>query len=90
MLTKVLPSIKEKWPRNHSPGIIHVGLQHDNAPVHFSEDEPALVEAAQSANNDERWAFHLKEQPANSPDTNIHDLGFFNSLQSPHWKRRRT
>jgi hypothetical protein len=85
-LTKVLPAIKEKWPRNHNPGVINVGLQHDNAPVHFAKTEPAFVAAAHPANNDERWQFHLKEQPANSPDTNILDLGFFNSLQSIHWK----
>ncbi|ETN16090.1 hypothetical protein PPTG_21862, partial [Phytophthora nicotianae INRA-310] len=27
-------------------------------------------------------------QPANSPDLNANDLGFFNSLQSPQYKKR--
>ena len=30
----------------------------------------------------DRWDLRLINQPANSPDTNILDLGFFNSIQS--------
>ena len=33
------------------------------------------------------WQFKLKDQPANSPDCNILDLGFFRALQSLQFQR---
>jgi hypothetical protein len=73
MLEKVLSAIKQKFPRNHAPSI-HIGIQHDNAPSHFKGDDPRW----QAATNQELvWRFYLKEQPANSPDTNVLDLVSF-------------
>jgi hypothetical protein len=81
MLQKVLPAIKQKFPRNHAPSI-HIGIQHDNAPSHFKGDDPGW----QAATNQEMvWRFYLKEQPTNLPDTNVLDLGFFASIQALQW-----
>jgi hypothetical protein len=59
-----------------------IGIQHDNAPSHFTEDDPQWVNLVQ---NDPYFRFSLKQQPPNSPDTNVLDLGFFASIQSMQW-----
>lgn len=75
VLNKVIPSITEKWPqqsqRRHA--IEHIAMQHDNAPVHFDSKDNFKC----AAETDRRFKFFLREQPPNSPDTNILDLGFF-------------
>jgi hypothetical protein len=78
VLNKVIPDIKGKWPRDHC-AVATIAIQHDNATAHFDENEPRFVAAASI---DPQGAFHLNEQPANLPDTNILDLGFFSSLQA--------
>jgi hypothetical protein len=80
-LSNVIPAIKMKWPRNHEAGI-RICIQHDNAPSHFSHDEPSWRRLVESDNN---WRFELREQPPNSPDTNVLDLGFFAMIQSMQW-----
>ena len=82
---KVIPSAIAKWPRGHAP-VTHVGLQHDNPNTHFKAHDPIFMEAAES---NARIKFHIREQPANSPDTNVLDLGFFRSLQTRAWKMKR-
>jgi hypothetical protein len=83
IINKLLPAIKAKFPRQHNP-FLHIGLQHDNAPSHFGMDDPYWKAAI---NQETFWKFHLKEQPANSPDTNVLDLGFFCSIQSLQWQQ---
>ena len=46
---------------------------------------PIFIEAATQHPS---FKFHLREQPANSPDTNVLDLGFFCALQTAFWKLR--
>ena len=65
---------------------IHIGLQHDNPHTHFGSDDPMFVEAA---TQHPRIKFHIQDQPANSPDTNVLDLGFFRALQTAFWKLKR-
>jgi hypothetical protein len=77
---KLLPAIREKWPRGNIQEVKQIRLQHDNAPVHFRKTDADWILATQQYAD--RFSFTLKEQPANSPDTNILDLGFFASLQS--------
>ncbi|XP_056690136.1 uncharacterized protein [Spinacia oleracea] len=69
-------SIKEKWPPHEGENVIYI-IQ-DNAKAHILQ-------------NDQEWQQHCKQdgftliltqQPANSPDCNILDLGFFRSIQS--------
>jgi hypothetical protein len=84
MINRVLPAIKSKFPRGHNNNII-IGIQHDNAPTHFGPDDESWQTAV---NNEGNWRFQLKEQPANSPDTNILDLGFFSLIQLLQWQQQ--
>lgn len=62
-----------------------IRIQHDNAPVHFGRNDIEWVEATQQYAD--RFSISIKDQPANSPDTNILDLGFFAALQSIQHKQ---
>ena len=74
MLNDVFPAIKRLWPG----GDRDVWVQQDNAPAHNIADDPDIVAAGTA----DGWNIRLLNQPPNSPDTNILDLGFFNSIQS--------
>ncbi|KAI5439433.1 hypothetical protein KIW84_024998 [Lathyrus oleraceus] len=76
LINKVLPAIKEKWPREHAMETIYI--QQDNAPCHVSIDDEEFRKAASEGGFDIR----LSCQPPNSPDLNVLDLGFFNVIQS--------
>lgn len=53
-------------------------IQQDNAKTHVAPNDPAFIEAVEATGLDIR----LLQQPPNSPDLNVLDLGFFNSIQS--------
>ena len=66
-----------------------ITIQQDGSKAHFVVKNDVCMDAA--------WNETLREyglenkinvitQPANSPDLNVNDLGFFNSLQSYYWK----
>eukprot|EP00903_Cladosiphon_okamuranus_P013516 g12588.t1 len=75
LIDNVFPDIRVKFPA--SPIIF---AQQDNAPGHRVLEDPDVVAAAgQGAGRIE-----LVDQPPNSPDCNILDLGFFNSIQYLH------
>jgi hypothetical protein len=76
MIEKVIPAIHDKWPREDLGKIIYI--QQDNAKPHISPSDRLFCEAAQQGGFDIR----IICQPANSPDMNILDLGFFNAIQS--------
>jgi len=80
-LEKVLPAVRRRWPERGT-----VRLQHDNAPAHFTKEDPEWLEAASRAG---RVQFQLIEQGANSPDTNVLDLGFFCPLQTLQFQQKR-
>jgi len=83
ILEKVIPAVKEKFPHAENQ-LMRVRFQHDNAPSHFDEadeDWATLCFNHRWNDNGHRWIFEFKFQPANSPDTNILDLGFFRTLQ---------
>lgn len=72
----VLPAIKEKWPEKDRWNTIFI--QQDNARTHVKADDPIFaLEAARGG-----WDIRLVNQPPNSPDCNILDLGWFASIQS--------
>ena len=87
LLEKVLPAIKENCP----PSMLRntVCIQHDNAPPHRAAvtDDPDIVGCC---NNLGLKPIKVIEQPPNSPDLNILDLGVFRSLQSRQFKKTPT
>ncbi|CAN0137396.1 unnamed protein product [Ectocarpus sp. 4 AP-2014] len=58
-------------------GKIGIWVCQDNARPHLINNDEEL----QTALTADGWDIRLINQPANSPDTNILDLGFFNSIQ---------
>ena len=88
MIEKVLPAVFAKFPRDdRSTEPTKVWIQQDNAPAHFADADPDWFEACDRMRS--RWTITLVEQPPNSPDTNVLDLGFFVSLQADVWKLKR-
>nr|XP_051185546.1 uncharacterized protein LOC127299597 [Lolium perenne] len=76
LIEKVLPAIRAAWPVEDAGQTIFI--QQDNAKPHILPNDPAFKEAVANIGMDIR----LVQQPANSPDLNVLDLGFFNSIQS--------
>jgi hypothetical protein len=74
MLEKVLPALKAEFPRAPNR-IIHIGIQQDNAPSHFTSNV-AMWTAAIKHEVAGVWHFCLLEQPPKSTDTNTLGLGF--------------
>lgn len=75
ILWQIIPAIIEKWPANLSKTIF---IQQDNAKPHIKGDDPDFVHAA-TANG---FNIVLTQQPPNSPDMNVNDLGWFRAIQS--------
>ncbi|ETV80703.1 hypothetical protein H257_06204 [Aphanomyces astaci] len=75
LVDKVIPAIQAKWPGRRG-GTIY--LQQDNARPHVAVDDAEVVAASRKNG----WNIQLVAQPAMSPDFNVHDLGFFNAIQS--------
>eukprot|EP00904_Undaria_pinnatifida_P000538 jgi/Undpi1/10485/HiC_scaffold_29.g12935.m1 len=73
LINNVFPDIGAKFPAAST-----VYVQQDNAPGHRVLEDPEVVAAAGQGG----MRMELLNQPANSPDMNILDLGFFNSIQS--------
>ncbi|XP_021844119.1 uncharacterized protein [Spinacia oleracea] len=76
LINTLIPTIKEKWPPHDGEKVIYI-IQ-DNAKAHMLQDDPEWQEHYQQ----DRFTFVLTQQPANSPDCNILDLGFFRPIQS--------
>ena len=71
-----MPAIQAVWPESDAGQTIYI--QQDNAKPHILPDDQEFLAAVAKTRLDIR----LVQQPANSPDLNVLDLGFFNSLQS--------
>ena len=76
LLNNVIPAIKEKWPSSHRSKALFI--QQDNARPHCSPDDEGISTACCQ----DGWNISLANQPPNSPDLNVLDLGFFNAIQS--------
>lgn len=72
---QILPAIKLKWPDHLSKCI---KIQQDNARPHIMDNDVDFRAAASTHGFDIR----LVQQPPNSPDTNVNDLGWFRAIQS--------
>ncbi|CAH9127198.1 unnamed protein product [Cuscuta epithymum] len=75
VLQKVLPAIRQKWPDAQNRNTI---IQQDNARPHIKLNDADFVTAATKNG----WNIKLSYQPANSPDLNVLDLGFFRAIDS--------
>jgi hypothetical protein len=76
MITKLIPAIQACWPRESRHETIWI--QQDNPPSHVQADDADFALAVAQMGLDIR----LTNQPANLPDMNCLDIGFFASLQS--------
>ncbi|PNY02245.1 hypothetical protein L195_g025550 [Trifolium pratense] len=76
LIDKVLPAIKEKWPREDARRPIFI--QQDNARTHINPNDHEFRQAAVKDGFDIR----IMCQPPNSPNLNVLDLGFFNSIKT--------
>ncbi|XP_057535388.1 uncharacterized protein LOC130813569 [Amaranthus tricolor] len=75
LIQQLILTILRKWP-SEGPSIIFI--QQDNARVHIINDDLIW----QQHNRQGGLTFILTQQPPNSSDSNILDLGFFRSIQS--------
>ncbi|XP_021854535.2 uncharacterized protein [Spinacia oleracea] len=75
LIDKVLPAIRQKWPRHVSTT---VWIQQDNAKPHITGDDIQFMQAATQDGLDIR----LINQPPQRPDLNVLDLGFFRAIQA--------
>lgn len=58
-------------------------VQQDNAKPHLGKDDKSIIKEGTR----DGWKIELLPQPPNSPDFNVLDLGFFNSIQSLQHKK---
>jgi hypothetical protein len=84
VLDDLVPAIREKWPADRP----NPRVQQDNATPHKILDDPAVIAALSSGDENNRIPIVMYFQPPNSPDFNILDLGFFRALQSLQQKKR--
>ena len=73
LVTNVLPTIRAKWPHEMSK---HIFIQQDNAKSHIAHNDNEFMEEAMKAD----FFIQLVQQPPNSPDMNVLNLGFFRSI----------
>ena len=59
-----------------------VVVQQDGASSHTGKNNPEILNSAGMGRG---WMVELVTQPAQSPDLNVNDLGFFASLKSRVW-----
>lgn len=87
MVNKLVPAIRQKWPAEDRRCVVR--LQQDNATPHGKmSSDPWIKEWEELCMNAQaRVKIQIVEQPANSPDTNVDDLGFFRALQSTYWQQ---
>jgi hypothetical protein len=76
LITKVLSAIVAKWSREARGETIWI--QQDNTRTHIDSNDEIFLHAVRQTGLDIR----IFNQPSNSPDLNVLDLGFFAALQS--------
>lgn len=76
MIEKIAPAIDEKWPRTFRDGPVIV--QQDNAAPHIKADDCQWATAWEEKD----VKIHIVNQPAQSPDFNVLDLGLWSSIQA--------
>lgn len=81
LLEKVVPAIRDKWPRGewNNAGVV-IRIQQDGPQSHIKENDEQFLEGLRENGLENKILIYT--QPSNSPDLNINDLGFFRALQS--------
>jgi hypothetical protein len=85
LIDNVLPAIAQRWPNDRTRQARRqripnrkIRIQQDNAPAHCNiSTDPEIVEAMQQHG---LLDLSMYEQPPNSPDLNVLDLGLWNSM----------
>lgn len=75
-IEKLLPVIKEKWPRTLTNPVIKI--QQDAARPHTTPTDAEFCRVAEKLDLN----IQIINQPPNSPNLNVLDLGYFNTIQS--------
>ncbi|XP_057770889.1 uncharacterized protein LOC130990682 [Salvia miltiorrhiza] len=83
LINEIIPAIKAKWPQFASK---HIFIQQDNAKPHIKPNDPDFLAVA----NTDGFNIQLVCQSANSPDTNVNDLGFFRAIQTLKYQKPAT
>lgn len=85
MIDHVLPAIRRKCPPAMTDKTIII--QQDNAPPHSQFNMDECEELAAKA---QELGLHLKivNQPPNSPDFNVNDLGFFRAIMALQYQEK--
>ncbi|XP_021847229.2 uncharacterized protein [Spinacia oleracea] len=84
LINNIILANKEKWPPHVGEKVVYI-IQ-DNAKAHILQADPEWQHFQQDG-----FTFVLTQQPPNSPDCNILDLGYFRLIQSlMHKKMPRT
>ncbi|ETV90726.1 hypothetical protein H310_14515 [Aphanomyces invadans] len=78
LVDKVIPALKQKWRPFSYDAPPTTFVQQDNAKSHVAPDDVSVVSSCMSGG----WDIRVLNQPAQSPDMNVLDLGFFNSIQA--------
>jgi hypothetical protein len=78
LIEKVLPAIVEAWPTEDVGQTILI--QQDNATPHILPSDREFKEVVAEIAVKTGLVMKLIQQPSNSPDLNVLDLGFFRSL----------
>jgi hypothetical protein len=73
----VIPAIHQNCPLCHQS--VAIKIQQDNAKPHLIRNDDPLLQAAIATTG---MNITFVNQPPNSPDTNVLDLGYFNAIQS--------
>ena len=84
LIDNLLPAIREKWPQSFLDETIEI--QQDNARPHIRDEDPEWRAAVEASGMNVK----LVQQPPNSPDMNVLDLGYFSSIQSLQYKANAT
>jgi len=83
LINLVVPAMLHEFPASEYNRIPVITIQQDGATTHINPRDAEWMETLTDMGLAEK--IKLVTQPANSPDLNINDLGFFNALQSMHY-----
>ncbi|XP_057246826.1 uncharacterized protein LOC104884062 [Beta vulgaris subsp. vulgaris] len=75
IVNTIIPAIMRNWPEGVSKDIY---IQQDNARPHIHASDPEFIAAATQSG----FNIQLINQPPQSPDLNVLDLGFFRAIQA--------